>query len=190
MPETRQRRSPRHAVELAIRIFGTDFQGRDFVEDSATEVISPHGAKIRLKRQLIPEQEIRILCRGNNREAVFRVVGKAGEPTSDFSFWGVECLNPEENIWEGTLPRPGSEPVPRSGPELVPRPGPQLDSKPGSKDKWPVQIMLRCSKCGMRELIDLDETQIQAIRKSKGLVRACPACGASSLWKRVSVQGP
>ncbi len=43
-----QRRSPRRALELPIRVFGTDFQGRDFVEDAATLVVSRHGAKIRL----------------------------------------------------------------------------------------------------------------------------------------------
>src|SRR5713226_5978429 len=112
MPETRQRRSLRGSRELPIRVFGTDFRGRDFVEDSATLVVSRHGAKIRLKRKLIPEQEIQILCHGNNREAVFRVVSQAGEPTSEFSFWSVECLKPGENIWEGGLPKTAPKPSP------------------------------------------------------------------------------
>jgi hypothetical protein len=180
MPEIRQRRSPRRALELPIRVFGTDFQGRDFVEDSTTLAVNRHGAKIRLTRKLIPDQEIRILCQENNRETLFRVVSEAGEATSEFSFWGVECLKPGENIWEGGIPRPG--------PKLVSRPGPQLDPKLSWQDKLPVQVVLRCSKCGMRELTDLDETQIQAIRRSKGLVRGCPACGETSLWKRVALQ--
>lgn len=180
MPKTRERRSPRRALELPIRVFGTDFQGRDFVEDAATLVVSRHGAKIRLKRNLIAEQEIRILCQVNNREALFRVVSKAGEPTSEFSFWGVECLEPEENIWEGDFPRPG--------PKLGARAGPRLDPKLSSRDKLPVQVMLRCSQCGMRELIDLDDTKIRALRQMKGLMRDCPACGASGLWKLVAVQ--
>jgi len=37
----------------------------------------------------------------------------------------------------------------------------------------------------MTELIDLSATQIQAIMRLKGLVRACPACGATRLWKPV-----
>ncbi len=191
MPEIGKRRSPRRALELPIRVFGTDFQGRDFIEDSTTLVVSRHGAKIRLTRKLIPEQEIRILCQGNSREALFRVVSQAGEPTSEFSFWGVECLKPSENIWEGGVPilasRPGSSrPAPLPGPS---KPVPQPDSKLSSRNKWPVQATLRCSECGMRELMDLDETQIRTIHKSKGLVRGCPACGATSLWKRVAVRG-
>jgi uncharacterized C2H2 Zn-finger protein len=236
-----KRRSPRSALELSIRVFGTDFQGRDFVEDATTLVVSRHGAKIQLMRKLIPEQEIRILCQGNNREGVFRVVSQAGEPTIEFSFWGVECLNPSENIWEGAQPRPRPKLAPRAGPhldpklasrpgpqlgpklapragpqfdpKLAPRPGPQLDrklaprpgrqldpklaSRPGPqvdpnlslKDKSAVQAVLRCPECGMRELVDLSERQVRHIHKSKGLMRGCPACGATSLWKRVAVRG-
>lgn len=191
MLNIRQRRSPRQALEVPIRVSGTDFQGRDFVEDSTTLVVSRHGAKIRLTRKLIPEMEIRILCQGNKREGLFRVVGQAGEPMGEFSFWGVECLEPAENIWEGgvAMPasKPGSRPAPLPSPQLAPKPVPQLDAKPSSKDKPPVQAWLRCSKCGMRELVDLDETQIQAMRKLKGLVRSCPACGATGLWRRVGV---
>jgi hypothetical protein len=197
MPEIRQRRSPRRALELAIRVFGTDFQGRDFVEDSTTLVVSRHGAKIQLTRKLIPEQEIQILCQGNNREGLFRVVSQVGEATSEFSFWGVECLKPDENIWEGALPRPRPKPEPRPGPQPDPklgsRSGPQLDPKLGSKPSWKdnsaLQVVLRCANCGMRELVDLNERQIQHMRKSKGLLRDCPACGATSLWKGIAVQG-
>ncbi len=180
MPKAGQQRSPGRALELAIRVFGTDFQGREFVEDAETSVVSRHGAMVRLKRKLIPEQEIRILCQGNNREAVFRVVCQAGEATNEFSFWEVECLNPEENIWEGARPRPR----PKLGPTL----DPQVNPTQSSNDRPPGQVTLRCSNCGMRELIDLDQTQVQAIHKLKGLVRGCPACGATGLWKRVAVR--
>jgi hypothetical protein len=160
-------------LELPIRVFGKDFRGRDFVEDSATLALSRNGGKIRLTHKLIPEQEIQILFLGAKRKALFRVVSKAGEPTGEFSFWGVECLTPAENLREGGIPRPA----------------PELGPKLSSKDKWPVQATLRCSKCGMRELIDLDQTQIRAVRELKGLVRDCHACGANSLWKPVAVQG-
>lgn len=212
MPEINHRRSPRRALELPIRVFGTDFQGRDFVEDSTTLVVNRHGAKIQLARKLIPEQEIRILSQGNNREAEFRVVSKAGEPTKEFCFWGVECLAPGENIWEGAPPKPAAKLGPRVGsillagtvpapspkpaaklgprvpagldPKLSPPPGPKLSSSGRSL----IQLVLRCSKCGMRELMQLDETQILAVQKLKGLVRGCPACGATGLWKRVSLR--
>jgi hypothetical protein len=190
MPENKQWRSPRRALELPIRVFGTDFQGRDFVEDSTTLAVSRNEAEIRLRHKLIFEEEIRILCLGNNREALFRVVRQTGEPTGEFSFWGVECVEPDENIWEGGLPKAGRQLDSRPGPQRGARPGPQLDSKRSSQDKALVQVTLRCSKCGMRELMDLDETQIRAMRKLKGLVRDCPACGASGLWKGVTGHRP
>jgi hypothetical protein len=209
MPNIGQRRSPRYALELPIRVCGTDFQGTDFVEDATTLVVSRHGAKIRLTRKLIPEMEIRILRQDSKHEGLFRVVGQAGEPMGKFSFWGVECLEPAENIWElgvstpaskpspspaalpspASAPQPGPRSTPLPRPEVAPKPGPRLDAKLSSKDELPVQAWLRCSKCGMRELVDVDKTQIQALRKLKGLVRSCPACGATGLWRRIGVKG-
>jgi hypothetical protein len=224
MPNIGQRRSPRCALELPIRVFGTDFQGTDFVEDATTLVVSRHGAKIRLTRKLIPEMEIRILRQDSKREGLFRVIGQAGEPMGEFSFWGVECLEPAENIWElgvampaskpgprpapppspGLAPKPGPSPAALPSPELAPQPGPRstplprpevapkpdprLDAKLSSKDELPVQAWLRCSKCGMRELVEVDKTQIQAMRRLRGLVRGCPACGATGLWRRIGVK--
>jgi hypothetical protein len=109
VPDIRQRRSPRRVLELPIRVFGKDSRGRKFVEDSATLVLSRHGAKIRLTHKLIPEQEIQILFLGAKREALFRVVSKAGEPTGEFFVWGVECLTPGENLREGGILRPSSK---------------------------------------------------------------------------------
>ena len=180
-----QRRSPRHALELPIRVFGVDCQGTDFVEDSTTLVVSLHGAKIRLTRKLIPEMEIRILFRENTHEWLFRVVGQAGEPIGKFSFWGVECLEPAEDIYDLGVAMPASE----SSPELAPKPVPQMDPNLISKDEFYVQAWLRCSKCGMREPVQLDETQIQAMRKAKGLVRTCPLCGPTTVWRLVGIVG-
>jgi hypothetical protein len=301
-------------------VFGLDFQGRDFIEDSTTVVLSRHGAKIRLTRKLIPEMEIRIVFHDNTREWLFRVVGQAGEPVGKFSFWGIECLEPADNIYEtgvampaplpsprrallpspelapkpvpqldaklsslaeniyetgfvmpgsersprpASLPSPelapkpvpqrdaklsspaenvyetgiampasepsprpallpspelapkpvpqldaklsspaeniyetgdvmpGSErsprPAPLPSPALAPKPVPQLDAKLSSKDTSSAEAWLRCAECGMRELVELDKMQIRAMRKLKGLVRSCPACGATTLWRRVRV---
>src|SRR5713226_3323527 len=88
--ETRPRRTPRLAVGLPIRVYAIDFKGVDFTEDSTTVVVNLHGAKICLARQLIPEQEIRILSRTTDQEAVFRVVGRVGGTENQHTFWGIE----------------------------------------------------------------------------------------------------
>ncbi len=197
MPESAKRRSPRRSIELQIRVSGIDVQGKAFVEDSVTLVISRHGAKIRLTHKLIAEEEIHILCQSTKREGAFRVVGEAGQPEKEFSFWSVECLNPAENIWEGALEgpgpkldsRPGPKPGSRPGPQLGSRPGPQIDPQQRLKQASPTQVVLRCSKCGMRELVNLDEKQAQALQKLKGIVRDCFACGEKSLWKQFATRG-
>jgi hypothetical protein len=193
MPSITERRSPRKALELPIRVFGVDYQGTHFVEDATTLVVSRHGAKIRLTRKLIPEMEILILCQDSMHEGLFRVVGQAGEPMGQFFFWGVECLEPAENIYETGVAMPSSEPSltpdPLPSPELAPEPAPQLDASLSAQDNLPVQGWLRCSDCGMREVVELDETQIHSMRRSKGLVRSCPACGANTLWRLVGILG-
>ncbi|MBI1984261.1 MAG: PilZ domain-containing protein, partial [Acidobacteria bacterium] len=99
MAEPLRRRSPRIALPLPIRVYGTDFTGTDFVEDSITIVVNHHGAKIRLARQLLPDQEIVILSIENKREAVFRVVAKIRETEGQLTFWGVECTEPKDGFW-------------------------------------------------------------------------------------------
>ena len=186
-----QRRSPRQALELPIRVFGVDSRGAHFVEESTTLVVSRHGAKIQLTRKLTPDVEILILCQDKTLEGLFRVVSEAGEPKGGFSFWGIESLEPPVDIYETepAMPafEPGPEPDPLANPELVSKTVPPLDAELFPEDRFLVQGWLRCSKCGTREPVELDETQIQAMRKLKGLMRDCPLCGPATLWKLVGI---
>lgn len=161
LTEVRQRRSPRLAMEFPIRVSGTDFRGKGFVEDSATLIVNQDGAKIRLIRQLVPEQQIRILCRQSAREATFRVVSRTSETRGLHTFWGVECLESQKNIWG-------------------------LDFPPlGPKDQSSTRAMLYCPLCRARELLYVDEPLLQSIQELGGLVRGCLRCGKPGLWKKV-----
>jgi hypothetical protein len=157
----RERRTPRLALDVPIRVFATDFRGRDFVEDATTVAINLHGAKIRLDHELIPDQEIRILSGKTGREAIFRVVAKAGNAENRSTFWGVECLNPSHNIWGLNFP------------ELGPR------------DQNGVRAMVQCPECRIRELLFLDEPLLEKVASSGGLLRGCLSCGKTALWKQV-----
>lgn len=161
MAEARERRSARLAMRFPIRVFGTDFKGFDFTEDSSTIVVNLHGAKIRLARQLIPEQEIRIACRRTDQEAVFRVVSQAPGLEGPHGFWGVECLRQGANIWGVSFPTMGAQ------------------------DQGSVRVMLQCPECRVRELVYLSEPMLRAMEDVGGLVRGCTVCGNSSLWKQV-----
>ncbi len=157
----RQRRSPRLALDLPIRVFGTDPEGSDFVEESRTLAVSQHGAKIQLRHQLIPEHEIRIVCLETQQEAVFRVVAKASATAPSRTLWGIECLNPAHNIW-------GVDPPP-----LAP------------EDQRSVRVMLECPECRTRELFFVEEARLEPIRDYGGVMRDCRICGSTGIWKHV-----
>jgi hypothetical protein len=164
MTEFRQRRSCRLAVSIPLRVFGTDYRGRDFSEDTTTLVVNLHGAKIRLSHQLLPEQEIRLLSHPTRREALFRVVSKVGGEEGLYSFWGVESLNPEENIWGLQFP--------------------QLETP----DQDSVRVMVQCPACSTRELLHLDEPLLQTLASTDGIMRGCLVCQTSRLWKLIPHQ--
>lgn len=157
----RHRRSPRLALELPIRVFGSDSEGAEFVEDSRTLAVSQHGAKIRLSHQLTPDHEIRIVCLETNEEAVFRVVAKASAAAPSHMLWGIECLNPAHDIWGVNAPPLGPE------------------------DQRSVRVMLECPDCRTRELFFVDESRLESIRDFGGVVRDCKACGSTGIWKQV-----
>ncbi len=103
-------------MSLPIRVYATDFRGKDFEEDSTTVVVNRHGGKIRLTHQLLPEQEIRIFSQRTGEEAVFRVVSRVGGPEDRYSFWGVECMGSRGNIWGVSFPTPTETTSAPSGP--------------------------------------------------------------------------
>ncbi len=157
-----QRRSCRFALTIPIRVFATDFQGKDFVEDSDTLIVSRHGAKIRLSHQLLPEQEIRLLSRATQQEAIFRVVSKVSAMHFGYTFWGVECLENNRNIWGFRFP------------------------EPLSKDQAAVRVMLQCPICFTREVLFLDEFLVGSLHAVGGISRGCLNCRTSALWSPVN----
>ena len=162
----RRRRTPRLPFSVPIRVFATDYKGREFVEDCSTVTINLYGAKIRIERELIPEQEIRILCGRTGRESIFRVVDRAGESDGRYSFWGVESTNsaPAKNFWGINFPLP-------AGGELA-----------------TVRVMLQCPECLVRELFDLANPLLEKMEAEGGLLQICPSCGRTAHWKRVAYE--
>jgi len=161
VPQIQNRRSARLAVSLPIRVYATDFRGKDFVEDSTTVVVNRHGAKIRLARQLLPEQEIRIFSQRTGEEAVFRVISRVGGPEDRYTFWGVECLSSGHNIWGMSF------------------------ADANGDDQRSVRAMLRCPMCGTREALYLDEPLLESISELGGLLRGCHRCGHTAVWEQV-----
>ena len=90
MQSPRQRRSRRLALTIPIRVYGIDYKGTDFSEDSTTVVVNWHGTKIRLVRQLLPDQEVCLFRRATmHSSASFpkRPVTKIPIHSGDWNVW-------------------------------------------------------------------------------------------------------
>ncbi len=166
MTPVRQRRSPRLVVRLPIRVFGIDYRGFDFVEDTRTLVVNLHGAKIPLERQLMPEQEIVIQSKTTNRESVFRVVGAVSAGDAEGISWGVECLSPDDNVWGIQFPA------------LAPQ------------DQTQVRLEIECPQCRRHETLHIDERTASSLLSGEGVQRECRSCGTVVLWRPAPAPKP
>ena len=98
-----KRREPRKPVELAVRIFGTDSNGKIFSENLTTVDISQNGAKVQgLKAKVKVDEIVGATC-GKNR-AHFRVKWAGGAGTPAEGQIGLLNLNPEKPFWDALLP--------------------------------------------------------------------------------------
>lgn len=158
MSESRQRRSPRIALRVPIRVFGQDSKGVNFFYDSSTLVVNEHGAKIRIAQQVDPVGDIVILCQATDEGEKFRLVPPTGESTRLGDSRAVECLNPAHNIWGIQFP------------------------DASSKDLAYVYAMVQCPDCGIKDLIQATEADVERALKEGGFQRECRACGFTGAW--------
>src|SRR6266849_10124064 len=102
------RREPRKAVEVSVRIFGTDRGGRIFSEKMTTVDVSHNGAKVKGVKTDLKLDEIIGLTRGKSK-VHFRVkwVGEAGSPSEGQI--GLLNLTPEKPLWDFDLPSGASD---------------------------------------------------------------------------------
>ena len=164
MPQFQSRRSCRVALSVPIRVVGFDYRGIDFTEDAITVAVNLHGAKIRMAHQLLPGQEIRLFSHPTRQDAIFRVVSKAEQSDGKFTLWGVENMDPVQNIWGVDFP----------------------DLEQGVQ--LAVRILLQCPVCSVQENLRVDEALLTSLQQKGGIDRACSACHASGLWKLLPYQ--
>jgi len=159
MLDFQTRRSCRVALSVPIRVFGVDYRGKDFTEDAFTLIVNLHGAKIRMAHQLMPDSEIRLVSSPTGQDSVFRVVSKLQSSELKFTYWGVENMDPEKNIWGVDIP------------DLLP------------DDQLKVRVMLECPTCSSHESLSADETLLAALQEEGGVARTCQVCNTFGLWK-------
>ena len=160
----RTRRSCRVALSVPIRVSGIDHRGVVFTEDALTLIVSLRGAKIRLSHQLLPDSEIRLVAGSTGQGSVFRVVSKSPSSELKFTHWGVENLNPAENIWGTDMP----------------------DLQP--EDQLQARLVLECPTCSARESLHADETLLAAIVEKGGVEYTCKVCQTRGFGKLLPYQ--
>jgi hypothetical protein len=118
---------PRKAVEVPVRVFGTDSDGKPFSENLTTVDVSLHGAKLRGLRARVNVDEIIGLTYGKSK-GHFRVKWIGTPGTVIEGVMGLANLNPRKPLWDFPLSRLGAETV---------------DIQPGSeRRRWP---RVKCS---------------------------------------------
>jgi PilZ domain len=158
METTERRRSDRVSLFSAIRVRGSDAAGEAFSEVAKTALVTLHGAAIIINRELSPNQQINIRCYGMDTEAEARVVGRI-EKLPDGFLYGVQFLDPTVNPWNIKFPASG--------------PATNVAGR----------LLLQCGTCQRRELVYLDELELEVFGANQCLSRFCSACQALSVWK-------
>jgi PilZ domain len=100
-----QRREPRKAATLTVRIFGTDVDGRPFSENVSTVNVSREGACVAGVNARIKVGEIvGIACGSKKGRLSVKWVGEPG--TLQAGRVGLANLSPDKPLWDLPLPAP------------------------------------------------------------------------------------
>src|SRR5260370_4328654 len=159
MPPEGMRRSTRIPKEIAILLVGSDMEGKMFSERTKTVLLSRHGAGIISEYALSAEQELILRRLDSNKEAEVRVVGNLGAQGKTYTY-GVAFLNPETDLWD------------------IQFPGMTVAEKEASR------VMLQCSSCKTREMVQQSDLESDVYLVNEGIVRTFKNCGSSTYWRR------
>lgn len=155
------RRSSRIPKEIAILLTGCDANGKQFIENTKTVMLSRYGASIVSKHKLVIEQELILVHTESNKEADIRIVGQIGAANGSYTY-GAAFLHPEVNFW---------------GVEF-----PSLTGKEISERSTPFQ----CTICSCLEVIGHEALELDVHAIHGGILRDCKHCVRTTLWKKVS----
>jgi hypothetical protein len=116
-----------------------------------------------LKQPVFPNDTLRIINMNNYRKSDFRVVAAAGTSDQGVAEWGVQCLDPAENIW---------------GIEFAP----PLQGKSGA--------LLQCSECRKEGFAVLTGPELDSLTDHNFIDRSCSQCARPTRWQYSSIHHP
>jgi hypothetical protein len=157
--EHKARQSERISLALPVEVIASDLFGDVFLCEGCTEVVSQTGARVRLKQNLAPDQEITVRCVETGKEATARVVARVNGKSRQ-NVYGIMLLNPEAPPWGINFP-PRGDSVGAVG-----------------------RIVLECLSCHTRELVYLDGFELEVLESSETVSRFCRRCTDSTLWRK------
>src|SRR3989442_4420503 len=102
--EEKKRRTERILLRVPIEVNGTGADGKPFTEKTYTLVVNRHGARVRLKRAVRPNDQVTITNPRPKMACPFRIVAKATDLLSHGPEWGREGLVPRANFGGSNLP--------------------------------------------------------------------------------------
>jgi len=165
-----KRRSDRVMLTIPLVVQATDVKGHLFKDDARTITLNRHGARIQTSRPLRVGQTIRLVNLVGHREAEFRVVGPISPLTEKGGEWGVEYLDPRENIW---------------GIQFPPR---------GDAEGTDSKALLECRNCHAVALLRVSLVEVEVLQTSGILSKPCQNCQAATPWgyaeKQLAMAGP
>lgn len=153
-----KRDSQQIQLKFPIRVSAFGGSNGTFTEETCTIEVNRLGARITLKHSVAPNDTVRIVNLENLREADFRVLAPVRLEGGSLGEWGVECLEPERNLWEIKF-----------SPAVRVR-----DHSAGA--------LLICGDCGTQSFCALRDWELD-ILKSGELQRFCAACSGPSTWR-------
>jgi hypothetical protein len=157
------RRTERILLAIPVRVLGLQSQSGEFMEDTRTVMVNNRGARIPLQHAVAIGDTLRIINLHNYGKADFRVVGPAGTSDLGTAQWGVECLDPERNIW---------------GIEFAP----PLKGQGGA--------LIQCQDCRSEGFAVLAPGELDILSTSGSLERPCRHCNKTTDWSYSSIYHP
>jgi rRNA maturation protein Nop10 len=157
-------KSDRISMEMVLVVAGSDLMGKMFVADGKTILIGRQGANIVVSHMLAPHAEINVRCVETGKEADARVAGQLGQAEGTYTY-SVEFLDPASNPWGIEFP-----------------PAAESDEAVG-------RVVLECGACHIRELIYLNESELEVLETSNSLARYCKRCVDYTVWKKSTAPG-
>lgn len=156
------RRTARVLLEIPIEVLGKGSNGHPFEEKTFTEEVNGHGAQIVLRNSPRQGDRLTITNLRNRMSCEFRVVKALEKAAAGGREYGVECLQPEENMWGIYFPEVTSPPSP-------------------AREKL-IDALLECQRCGSREMAQLTFNQFKILGGQSILERECMKCGKLTEW--------